>query len=268
MKDLPETDLVTVPCRLSFPALWTPRPKSLELKDSTDPKDLVYSATLLLPPGTDLTPFKAAVRAAMLGRWGEIVRLKHPVLRRAEDREKETEGYDPGWVYLSASNTARVPVVDRRAVPVDDQSSVYAGMWVLAYLNAYAWEHKVGGRGVSWGLNGIQVYKDDKPFGNVRQVRDVFEALDLTDDDQGADDLGIEEQLDLEPAPARRQAQAPARRSAPAPQARPAARSQPAASPGRRPTPPPQQRRPAPRQETLDDFLGDADGFDDLNDLG
>lgn len=273
MKELPDTDIVTVPCRLSYPALWTPKPKSQELKGSTDPKDLEYSCVLLLPPETDLAPYKAAIRAAMIGRFGEIVRLKHPLLRRAEEKEG-VEGYEPGWIFLTARNKSQVPIVDRKAVPVTNKALVYPGMWVLAYLNAYAWDSKIGGRGVSWGLNGIQIYQDDKPFGNVRQVSDVFEALDLGGDDQ-LDDLGSDplddgsgSGLDYDaPAPPRRGPSRPAAR----PQARPAAptrRPAPAAAPAQRGrVQPPQQRRPAPRQETIDDFLGEADGFDELNEL-
>lgn len=178
-KPLPENLLVTPECRLSFPSLFTPKPRA------RGSEKLTYQATLLLPPGFDKAPFAAAVKAAMMKKWNKIVALgvgKNPLRDAAE---KDYAGYEPGWVYISTNSDRKPSVVDRSNQPVTDPERAYPGMWVRAYLDCFAWDHPTGGKGVSFGLLGIQLLRDGERLDGRRPAADVFEALEPLPMDPG-----------------------------------------------------------------------------------
>lgn len=157
--------------RLAFPAVFKPRPKS---KDQPD--KLTYQATLLLPPSFDLAPLKAAAQAAVVAKFDKVVRCKNPI-RPAEDKEGMA-GFEPGWHFISAWSNQRPAVVDRRAVPITDESVIYPGVWVNCHVSAFAWDHPTGGKGVSFNLDALQFVKDDERLDGRVNVGNVFEALD------------------------------------------------------------------------------------------
>ncbi len=170
--ELPATTLVTPEVRLSFPALFTPRPR---VRGGTE---LFYQAVLLIPPGTDLKPFGAAVRAAMMEKWNKVIPLapdKMPV-RKAETKG-HISGYEPGWFFTNVNSRRKVPVVDRMNVPVTDPNAAYPGMWVRAFLKAFAWDHPAGGRGVSFGLQAVQLVRDGERLDGTVDPQEVFTPL-------------------------------------------------------------------------------------------
>jgi len=170
--ELSPRDVVTSEVRLSFPALFTPKPRFRGSDSET------YQAVLLLPPDTDMTPFDSALKAAMIEKFGKPIKLpaaKNPVKDCAE---KGIQGYDEGWHYINLHSRQQPPVVDRRGVPVTDESMIYAGCWVRAYINAFAWDHPSGGKGVSFGLNAIQFVRDDDRLDGRATTTAVFEPLD------------------------------------------------------------------------------------------
>lgn len=171
------TSLITAPVRIAFPHLFTPKAKSDE-----KPDQLVYQCVLLLPPDTDLGPYNAAIQAAIKETWGkEPPRWRSPLLEAAN--KSHLDGYEDGWWYINLQSKRRPGVVDRMGIPIGDPEAVYGGQWVKAFINAFAWDNKTGGKGVSFGLNGIQVVKDgDRRFGAGQvDVTKVFKPL--SDDD-------------------------------------------------------------------------------------
>lgn len=173
-KQVPLTsrDLITPEGRLSFPSLFEPKPR---FKGSPN---LTYQCVLLLPPDTDMKPFHAAIKAAMVAKWGKVVQLpgdKNPI-RSCSDKH-DVSGYEDGWFYLNLHSRNRPGVVDRVCVPVTDPARVYPGMWVRAFINSFAWEHPSGGRGISFGLNSIQLVRDDERLDGRRDATQVFTPL-------------------------------------------------------------------------------------------
>lgn len=185
---LPDTDVVTEPCRLAFPALFEPKPT---VKGGDD---LKYQATLLLPPDMDLTPFKRAIIAAMEQKWGKPIQLKgrNNPLRKVDDLEEDNRaaGYEPGWRYINAKSNYQPTVLDQKKQEVLDPDRAYPGCWCRFHLTAYGWEHAASGKGVSFSLNAVQLVRDDEKLGGRRDARDVFGIVDTEDDPFGeGDDL-------------------------------------------------------------------------------
>lgn len=177
-KKFSETDIVTPDVRLSFPALFEPKPRA------RGSDKLTYQATLLLPPKTDMAPFVAAMKAAMMAKFGKLLPLagRGNPIHKAE--EKQYAGYEPGWHYISTNNTRAPAVVDQLKRPVTDPDRMYPGLWVRAFLNAYAWDNPAGGKGVSFSLNAIQVVRDGERLDGRREVNpdEVFTALEMPQD--------------------------------------------------------------------------------------
>lgn len=195
--EMSERELVTVPCRLAFPALFDPKPVSKQ-----KPDELKYQAVLLLPPDTDLAPFYACVKAAMVEKFGKVVKLspaKNPI-RSCEEKE-DLEGYDEGWHYINTKGGYKPTVVDQALKAVDDPSRVYPGLWCKFHLVAYGWKHDTGGNGVSFSLEAVQMVKDDDRLDSRKSASDLFEPLvEVSDDDDdsglfGGDDAGSADDL-------------------------------------------------------------------------
>ncbi len=172
------TTVKTPVFRVSFPAVFTPKaaPGSDKLK---------YSVVMLFDKTADLTAMKAAVKAAVIGRWGPDSTKwpKNLVLPFRKGEEKQLEGYGPGVVFATASaNAERKPyVVDEAVQAIIDPSEFYGGCYAHAKVNAFAWpapgKQGFGKSGVSFGLQGIQKVKDGESFSGKSNPENDFDAI-------------------------------------------------------------------------------------------
>lgn len=181
--------VITQPVRLAFPALFEPKPVTREAG-----ADLKYQAVMLLPPDYDLGPLKAAMMAAAKAEWGgKIPALapdKNPI--KPCEGKSHLKGYEPGWHYVNLKSEYQPSVVDERLQDVIDASKVFAGCWCRFHVNAYAYNHPVGGKGISFGLNSVQFVRPDERLDNQRSGRDVFTPIEVAEGDQAAGDAGAE----------------------------------------------------------------------------
>ncbi len=176
-KPVSPVEFTTLDVRLSFLSLDKKRPNGPgSTKES-------YQATLLIPPGTDLTPYNAAMKAALLAKFdGKIPKtLKQLPVRDAS--EKEYAGYDKGWHFLATKCDLPPVLVDqaRRPVGVD---KFYAGCWARARIRFWAYDNQFG-KGVSCDLGGLQFVKDGERLDGRGKPTDpdtAFEALELPDE--------------------------------------------------------------------------------------
>lgn len=177
MVDLNETEIVTEPVRIAFPSLFEPKPT---VKGGTD---LKYQAALLLPPDYDMAPLAAVVKAAMIEKWGKVIKLspRNTPIKKCEDRETELAGYDEGWRYLNAKSGYQPSVLDPKKQEILDEARVFAGCWCRFHLTAFAWEHAQGGRGVSFSLNSVMLIREDSRLGGRKDARDVFADIVVED---------------------------------------------------------------------------------------
>lgn len=148
----------TQPVRLSFPNLF--RPHSME-----EGKEGKYGATFLIPLDYDTKALKGAMLAAARNKWGpeatELIKSKKIKLPlRNQEEKSHLAGYTEGW-FLPTSSKNKPGVVDSALQPVLDPAEAVSGMLVIASLNAYAWEHPMKGKGVSFGLQNLMIWKDD-----------------------------------------------------------------------------------------------------------
>jgi hypothetical protein len=189
-KKLPKNALITPPVRLAFPSLFAMR-RTL----ASDPNSkLAYQAAFLLPPGTDLVPFEKILTDAMISKFGKPMPFAKGTTRypiRAAEENGAYASLGAGWHFINTKSGQQVPVVDRTNTPVvpdEDEdperpghfrrsSKIYSGLWVRAFLQAFAWD-KGAGKGVSFGLNGVQIVRDDDRIDGRMAATDVFTPLE------------------------------------------------------------------------------------------
>lgn len=181
--NLPSTHLVLKNVRLCYPALFEPKPVARgETKTA-------WQCVALLDEDYDLKPLHAALKAAMVDKFGEVIKLpaaKNPIKPAGE---RDYQGFEDGMHYISLSNKFnQPPCVDRMGRPVTDPDVFYSGCRVNIYVNAYAWNNDKGGKGVSFGLNAVQFAGDDERLDGRRDPMSVFQPLG---DDGTASDAGV-----------------------------------------------------------------------------
>mgnify|MGYP003644567122 FL=1 len=169
-----KTEIVTPPCRLSFPALFSPAPV---MKGETKVK---YQATLLIPPDVDLAPFQECVKAAMMEKFGELIPLRGRANPLKSGESVDYDGYANDWTFIRTSSGEAYPptVVDQQRNEIIDPANIYAGCWCRFHIVAYAWSH-TSGRGVSFSLNAVQLVKDGDRLDGRRAAADVFDAVEV-----------------------------------------------------------------------------------------
>lgn len=167
--------LLSPVCRISYPNLVTAK----QIGNQGDPK---FSAAFLFDKAAQNSKeFKAlqdAVEKAIAEKWpgGRPRKLKLPFLT-VDDLDQVPQGYDDDVVFIRTTSKNRPQVVHRDPNVEVDPNDVYPGLYVRASLRVYAWEHKEGGKGVSFGLGNIQVVKDGERFGGGANAADEFSAL-------------------------------------------------------------------------------------------
>lgn len=178
--ELSDTEIVTPPLRLAFPALFEPK----AVAKGKDEKK--YQAVVLIPPDVDLKPFFDCVKAAMLDKWGKLIKLPPRSNPIKDCDEKELDGYDEGWHYINTKSGYQPNVIDRKKQEVLDADRVYSGCWCRFHLSVYAWDHPVGGKGVSFSLNSVQLVKDDARLDGRKAATEVFDEIYVEDDGEGS----------------------------------------------------------------------------------
>lgn len=168
--------------KLSFPALLVPR----AMAGAQEGADKKYSTTLLIPPKADISALKQAAAAAAREKWGDNIpkKMKTPFLVVGEmegDKGKTyTEEYDD-WVAIRVTSKQKPQIVDARLQDVADENDLYAGRWAKLSVKAFAYDTQ-GNKGVSFGLQNVQVLDHDTPLAGSRvKASDEFEAVEVAD---------------------------------------------------------------------------------------
>lgn len=174
-------DVRTGPVRLSFPHLLT-LPKA---RNDIEPK---FGATLLFPPGADISVLKADAAACAKGKWPTLPRkLKSPFLDQTDDADRYA-GFLEGGVLIRASANQKITPVDRNLAPVIEEDKIYPGVWAICTLRAFAYDKGVN-QGVSFGLQNVMLIADDTNIGGTAAAnpRDAFAGVSIEAGDIDAD---------------------------------------------------------------------------------
>ena len=162
--------------RVSFPHLDKPH-------SGFKNQEPVYSLQMLFPKGTDLEALKKAAFQAATNKWGKD-KTKWPKGRRSpfkDGNEKNLDNYKDMTV-IEARTKLKPGIVDRDGEEIVDPKEVYAGCWARATLTCYAYDTG-GNKGVSFGLQNIQKYKDDTAFSGKKNAKDDFDKIEGLDDE-------------------------------------------------------------------------------------
>jgi hypothetical protein len=174
------TALVTPYATISFPTLFTPKARS----ENGDP---VFSCSLLFGVSEQKSKEYKAMQNACIeaarAKFGQDVKMNTVAMPFRDASEKDYVGYDDGVMYINPWSKQKPGVVDARLQDVLDPSQVYAGQVVRAQVTPFAWTNS-GKKGVSFGLNNIQIVKSDAPRIDGRVA--ASKAFDAVEEDEDA----------------------------------------------------------------------------------
>ena len=164
--------LVTPPFTGSFVHLAEPHSASEDI-------DPCFSLLIVLDPeDPDHEAFIERVQdeidSLIEGKWGEEPRKFQSPLKEGEDLGDSEEL--AGKLCINVRSKTRPGIVDADLQKILDlEEEVYSGARYVVSISGYAWEHKVGGKGVSFGLDNVmKVGEGDHLGGGRAKAEDDF----------------------------------------------------------------------------------------------
>lgn len=132
-----------------------------------------FSVDILIPKGTDMAEFTAAVNAAMMKKFRKIIRPKYDLIKDGEEKRtsagEPVEGYAGHW-YLVAKSRRKPKVLDGLKNEITDPFSFASGDYANVLVNVYGYDNR-GNKGVSCKLLTIQKTRDGERFGGGISTR-------------------------------------------------------------------------------------------------
>lgn len=182
------TRVVTGKVRLMFPNLFKP----VALREGQEPK---YSVMVVIPKSEKDTLKKLrdaeaeALRQGIEQKWGgKKPRNLAPSIIKDADEDGTAEDYpdraNTYYLTTSAASRFKVGVVDRQKQEVMDESEVYSGAYARVSMTAFPYDAQ-GNRGVSFGLNNVQMLGGGERLIGGPSAEDEFD--EWTEDDDGDD---------------------------------------------------------------------------------
>jgi hypothetical protein len=152
---------------------------SLFKPQKTDRGTEQYSCTLLFPKGADLSALKEAALEAAKEEWGDKAAqmikdeiIKSPFLdgdgkQGKSKKTGEPHAGFPGHTFIRVISGGDYPpkLFDRRVQPTSSKDVIYSGVYAYAVVNAFTWDTKENGKGISFGVSLIQAAKDGERLG-------------------------------------------------------------------------------------------------------
>ena len=148
--------------------------------------NMEYSMQLLIPKEAKktLASIKKATQAAIANKFGDKAPSK---MRKAlRDGDEPDDDGNPmraeylGHYYVNVKNSRAPGIVDQSRQPLMEASDLISGDYVRVSLNAYAYDQK-GNKGVSLGLNNVQLVSKGEPLDGSTSAEDDFDELEDAD---------------------------------------------------------------------------------------
>jgi hypothetical protein len=173
--------------RLSYASLF----KKQLPQDETDQDKARYQTAMVFTDKADLKVLADLVEAAAVKEWGADYKTKFKVKKpflKVEDFPKMGDLAKQGFITFIRTATKTKPEVvgpDGRTPATEDEA--YSGRWAVLTVNAWTYDHKTGGKGVSIGLQNAQLLDHADPLGSGRpaaagQFTDLSGEVNTTDD--------------------------------------------------------------------------------------
>lgn len=183
----PNGNIVTPMFRGAYLAFFEPK----GIKNDANSKKK-YSCAMLFPKSTNFDLLKKEIKAVADVKWGqkadEVLRKQQNSDKRIfkDQGESDASGFEEGCIFLQANNEKQPGLVGRKAGPdgktlitITDPEAVWSGDYFIATIKPFAWEHPVGGKGVSLSLQNVQlIKKGDRLGGGRTSPSDEFEAME------------------------------------------------------------------------------------------
>jgi len=169
----------TTPARISYAKIFKPEKNDLSGKEE-------YSCMVLIPKADTKTvsALKNAIKTAIKGRFGD----KQPKGIRIplRDGDKTGDGGVPSGAeagqapygdhyFINCKNTRPPTIVDQKRRDVLDPNQIVSGDYVRVSVNAFGYDNK--SKGVSFGLNAVQLVRKGDPLGGSFNAQNAFDDL-------------------------------------------------------------------------------------------
>lgn len=169
----------TSPSRISYAKIFKPVKNDLSGKEE-------YSCMILVPKSDTKTvgALKQAIKMAIKGKFGD----KQPNGLRIplRDGDKSGDGGVPSGseagqapygdhYFFNCKNSRQPKLIDQKRRAVLDDNLIVSGDYVRVSVNAFGYDNK--SKGVSFGLNAVQLVRKGEPLGSSFNVNSAFEEL-------------------------------------------------------------------------------------------
>ena len=131
-----------------------------------------YSMLIVLDPENDehadfISRVEDEIESLIESKWGDRPRKFQSPLKEGEDLGDSDELQ--GKICINVRSKTKPGILDAEGQRiVDVAEECYSGATFIASISGYAWEHKVGGKGVSFGLDNVMKRGDGDPLGGGR----------------------------------------------------------------------------------------------------
>ena len=169
----------STPARISYAKIFKPEKNDLSGKEE-------YSCMVLVPKADTKTvsALKNAIKTAIKGRFGD----KQPKGIRIplRDGDKNGDGGVPSGAeagqapygdhyFINCKNTRQPAIVDQKRRDILDPNQIVSGDYVRVSVNAFGYDNK--SKGVSFGLNAVQLVRKGDPLGSSFSAQNAFDDL-------------------------------------------------------------------------------------------
>ncbi|MBI2240268.1 MAG: DUF2815 family protein [Magnetospirillum gryphiswaldense] len=168
-----------------------------------------YGCSLLFAKSEDLSALQNAALKAATDEWGEkaVQWIKDGIIHSPfldgdgpQGLNKKTGERHAGFAgcrFIRVISGEDYPpkLFSKQVRPISGQEELYSGCYGYAVVNAFTWENKEKGKGISFGVSMIQVAKDGEKLGGggganpdqfFDKIEDEGEAPAETKDGKGA----------------------------------------------------------------------------------
>lgn len=177
-------NLLTPKGRILYPSLYKPTLP----KGEKDENKARFQISLLIPKGADISALENAINEAINDNVSEKVRkttkVKKPILK-TEDQPRFAEFAEDYPHMIRCAAKFKPDVVGPTLKPVaedDEADEVYSGRYARLSVRPFFYDHPTGGKGVSLGLQNVQLLDHADPIAGGRVRADAeFESVSSDD---------------------------------------------------------------------------------------
>ena len=177
-----------------YPHLFEPRVAKGAPSDAVP----TYQLVALLPPSFDLGPLHQLALTAAESMFGSDAKkliaagaIKNPFRSQLEQAAKGKMGFsdDPNAKYINVKSEMQPGVVDQKLQPILDPSKIHGGVICNVQVNAFPWNHPTGGKGLSFGLQNVQLVRDGPKIGSGNpDPKSAFRPLSVPEEGKKVDE--------------------------------------------------------------------------------